>query len=140
MLVENGEQIDDLAQTLGDKEMAINLTTATNEYARDVAAKALAIDNYRDKRDFIVRAMDTMGTNIEKSIVDNNYFNIKFQQEGPEAAAKFANKLREILMQSPGYQAINKMLADMGVSYAGSSSGASSPVITDVGGQYMTTQ
>lgn len=123
MLVENEEKIDDLAQELGDKEMAIILTTATNEYARDVAAKALAIDNEKDRRDFILKAMDTMGTKIGTSITENPYVNAELKLEGKEAAKELAGNLREIFMDTPGYAALEKMLSDMGVSYAGSPSG-----------------
>ena len=122
MLVENEEKIDDLAQELGDKEMAIILTTATNEYARDVAAKALAIENIKDRRDFILKAMDTMGTKIGTSITENPYVNAELKLEGKEAAKELAGNLREIFMDTPGYAALEKMLTDMGVSPSGTSS------------------
>ena len=140
MLVENEDQIDTLAQTLGDKEMAIKLTAATNEYARDVQAKALAIDNARDRRDFILRSVKEMGENIETAIIENPFYQAKLYQEGPEAAKKFASNLRETLMQSPSYKIINKMLAEMGVSLTGSSSGASSSGLTSGSTQYIPNQ
>jgi hypothetical protein len=114
-LVDNAKQIADLTQELGDKEMAINLAAATNKYARDMAAKALAIENARDQRDFAYQAQKDI-----KEAISNNFIVMKRLEEGDQQGAiKIANDLRAVLMQSSEYQ---KLIA-LANNAAGSSSG-----------------
>jgi hypothetical protein len=138
MLLENEEQIDNLAQTLGDQEMAINLTAATSEYARDVAATALKIDNEKDRIDFILKAMELMAKNVDQTVGSNLVVNARLDRGDVAAASKVGADVRKILMESPHYQTLQRMLAEMGVSLTGSPSGASSSgVSADTKRKYM---
>ena len=119
MLLDNEKQIYDLAQTLGDKEMAIKLTAANEEYAREVAATARKIENEKDRTKFILDALKLMADNAKGAITDNPFYQGTLYNEGPEAANEFARNLQETLIQSPYNQTLIKMLEDLGVSVAG---------------------
>jgi len=123
MLVENEEKIDDLAQTLDDQEMAIKLTAATSEYARDIARQAMLLDR-GEKRDKLVADALLKIAEMQANMLNLNFTYKQAQQNGD------LKQVREI--ESSVRQTVNdleeiKMLRNLtGLKEFGSSSGASS--------------